>query len=71
MTSLLPVRHQLWAIIGRQPISLGLLGGAPDVVAFHLASPGVTALAITSEQSGGAVQPTGTPVVAGSVHSPA
>jgi len=63
--------YQLWGIIGQQRISLGLLGGAPDVIAFHLASPGVTALAITAEQPGGAVQPTGNPVVAGSVHPPA
>jgi Anti-sigma-K factor rskA/Putative zinc-finger len=63
--------YQLWGIIGPQRISLGLLGGAPDVVAFHVASPGITALAITAEQPGGAVQPTANPVVAGTVHAPA
>ena len=63
--------YQLWGIIGAQRISLGLLGGAPGAVAFHAASPAITALAITAEQPGGAVQPTGTPVVAGPVHPPA
>jgi anti-sigma-K factor RskA len=63
--------YQLWAIIGQQRISLGLLGAAPDVVAFHVASPDVSALAVTAEQAGGAVQPTASPVVAGTVHPPA
>ncbi len=57
--------YQLWGISGADRISLGLLGANPTVVAFHAAGPGITALAITAEAGGGAVQPTTTPVVVG------
>ena len=60
--------YQLWAIVGDRRISLGVLGGAPGVVAFRAATPGLDALAVTAEPSGGSVQPTGAPVVAGPVH---
>jgi len=57
--------YQLWGISGADRISLGLLGAHPTVVAFHAAGPGISALAITLEAAGGAVQPTTTPVVVG------
>jgi hypothetical protein len=57
--------YQLWGIAGSDRISLGLLGAHPAVVAFHAASPTITALAITAERASGAVQPTGNPVVVG------
>ncbi len=60
--------YQLWAIVGDQKISLGVLGAAPGVVAFRASTPGMSALAITAEPSGGSIQPTGAPVVAGQVH---
>jgi anti-sigma factor RsiW len=60
--------YQLWGVIGRRTISLGLLGTHPTVVAFSVAG-GVppTAFAITAEHSGGVVQSTNQPVVAGQI----
>ncbi len=58
--------YQLWGVVGAQKISLGVLGPTPSVVAFHAGAP-VTALAITAEPGGGAVQPTSAPIVVGTV----
>jgi hypothetical protein len=44
--------YQLWAVIGGQRISLGVLGTRPSVVAFRVAAPTV-ALAVTNEVHGG------------------
>jgi Anti-sigma-K factor rskA, C-terminal/Putative zinc-finger len=60
--------YQLWGVVGSQKISLGLLGPAPSVVAFHAGAP-VSALAITAEAGGGAIQPTSAPVVSGAVRT--
>jgi len=63
--------YQLWAVIGTQKISMGLLGPHPsEIVAFHAAAPAIDALAITSERAGGVVQSTQAPVVAGSFSVP-
>lgn len=60
--------YQLWAVVGGQIISLGLLGPDPGVVAFSAAGgPSVHAFAITDEQAGGVVQSNASPVVAGRV----
>lgn len=60
--------YQLWAVVGGQTISLGLLGPDPGVVAFSAAGgPSVHAFAITDEQAGGVVQSNASPVVAGRV----
>jgi len=59
--------YQLWAVSGAARISLGVLGGRPETVAFHAGGSGVGALAITAEHGGGAVQPTGTPLVTGTL----
>lgn len=59
--------YQLWGVVSGQRVSLGLLGGRPDVVAFKAAGVKMSALAITTEAAGGAVQPTGAPVAAGFV----
>ena len=60
--------YQLWAVIGNQTISLGLMGSAPHVVAFSVASNAtVSAFAITAEQAGGVVHSVNQPVVAGEV----
>ncbi len=60
--------YQLWGVIGGKTISLGLLGSDPAVVPFSVAGDGsVQAFAITAEQSGGVVQSTNQPVVAGEV----
>jgi hypothetical protein len=58
--------YQLWAVVGGQTISLGLLGPEPALVPFSVAGhPPVHALAITDEHRGGVVQTTQQPVVAG------
>jgi Anti-sigma-K factor rskA/Putative zinc-finger len=60
--------YQLWGVVGEKTISLGLLGARPTVVAFSVASgAAVSAFAITAEHSGGVVQSSNQPVVAGQV----
>ncbi len=60
--------YQLWAIEGKQPISLGLLGGSPRQAAFTMAgSTRPSHLAITAEPAGGAVAPTSPIVATGTV----
>lgn len=60
--------YQLWGVIGSQTISLGLLGSDPAVVSFSVAGDmPVEAFAITAEQSGGVVQSSHQPVVAGEI----
>jgi anti-sigma-K factor RskA len=49
--------YQLWGIRGETPVSLGVLGPAPQVVAFR-ADGSFDALAISEEAAGGAVAPT-------------
>jgi anti-sigma factor RsiW len=60
--------YQLWGQIDGRMISLGLLGSRPTVTAFNVnpRAP-VSSFAITAERSGGALQPTSTPVVQGVV----
>jgi anti-sigma factor RsiW len=58
--------YQLWGIADTSVISLGLLGGDPGVTAFRVDGT-VDTLAITAEERGGAVAPTGAPVVQGTV----
>jgi anti-sigma factor RsiW len=60
--------YQLWGVVGGQTISLGLLGPDPIIVPFSVAGRApVRAFAITDEHSGGVVQTTRQPVVAGQV----
>jgi len=60
--------YQLWAIEGSQPISLGLLGGAPGQAAFTMAgSTQPSHLSITAEPAGGSVFPTGPIIATGTV----
>jgi anti-sigma factor RsiW len=62
--------YQLWGQINGQLISLGLLGPHPGVTAFSVnPQTQVSSFAITAERSGGAVQPTSTPVVQGAVRT--
>lgn len=58
--------YQLWGMPDgtAKPISLGVLGTSPSVVAFSADTP-FTALAISIERAGGSVAPTGRPVVVG------
>jgi hypothetical protein len=60
--------YQLWALGAADPISAGVLGPEPGVVAFSV-DPGITGLAITQEIAGGAVAPTSDPLVAGDVEN--
>ncbi len=60
--------YQLWGIVGGRPVSLGLLGSTPRQAAFTMAGARRPArLAITAEQAGGAVAPTGAIVASGTV----
>jgi hypothetical protein len=60
--------YQLWGVVGKRTISLGLLGSDPSVVSFSAAgSVPVQAFAITAEHAGGVVQSANQPVVAGEV----
>jgi anti-sigma factor RsiW len=60
--------YQLWGEIDGRMISLGLFGSHPAVTAFSVnPNAPVSSFAITAERSGGALQPTSTPVVQGVV----
>ena len=58
--------YQLWAVVGSNRISVGVLGPKPEIAAFT--APGQTsALAITSEAAGGVVLSQSQPLVVGTV----
>jgi hypothetical protein len=58
--------YQLWAVVGTNRISVGVLGPDPGVTAFK--APGQTAaLAITSEAAGGVIVSQNQPVGVGTV----
>jgi len=60
--------YQLWAMIGGQPISLGLMGNSPAQASFTVSgSATVSALAVTVEPAGGVVAPDRPPVATGKV----
>ncbi|MGQ0744248.1 MAG: anti-sigma factor domain-containing protein [Acidimicrobiales bacterium] len=56
--------YQLWAVVDGQTISVGVLGSAPDRVAFRAAAP-IDALAISEEKAGGVERSAGAPVAVG------
>jgi anti-sigma-K factor RskA len=56
--------YQLWAITGAAPVSAGLLGADPGIVAFTVAAP-ASALALSIEPTAGSTQPTSTPIAIG------
>lgn len=58
--------YQLWALVDGRPISVGVLGAAPTIVAFR-APPGAHALALTEEAAGGAPAPSQAPFASGAV----
>jgi Anti-sigma-K factor rskA/Putative zinc-finger len=60
--------YQLWALGEADPISAGVLGPNPGVVAFSV-DPGISGLAITREIAGGVVAPTTDPLVAGELQT--
>src|SRR5919108_2974304 len=55
--------YQLWALGEAEPISVGVLGRDPGVVPF-VVDPGISGLAISEEDAGGAVAPSD-PLAAG------
>ena len=60
--------YQLWGVVGKRAISLGLLGPHPGIVPFSVAgSASVTAFAITDEVAGGVVTSTNQPVAVGAL----
>jgi hypothetical protein len=58
--------YQLWAVRSDAKISLGVLGGAPEVSAFRMDGP-VAAYAVTAEAAGGVATSGNQPVVVGYV----
>ena len=60
--------YQMWAVVGSNAISVGVLGPQVQVVPFKM-NGNVSALAITEEVAGGVVASKGTPVVAGKVQA--
>lgn len=58
--------YQLWAVRSDAKISLGVLGGTPEVSAFRMAGP-VLAYALTEEVAGGVAASQNQPVVVGYV----
>jgi anti-sigma-K factor RskA len=55
--------YQLWGVVGRRTISLGLLGNQPTSVPFTLGTGAtVTLFAVTEERAGGVVVSTQAPV---------
>lgn len=58
--------YQLWGKTPAGLVSLGVLGGHPEVVPFH-SSGAVAALAVTEEQAGGVIQSKNPPTVIGTV----
>lgn len=60
--------YQLWAVVGGEKISAGVLGADPDLVPFRVAGE-VAALAITEEPAGGVVATANQPIVTGLLKS--
>lgn len=58
--------YQLWAVVGTERISAGVLGPNPDVVPFRVAGE-VAGLAVTEETAGGVVATQNQPVATGLV----
>ena len=59
--------YQVWAVVGGEKISLGLLGNAPQPTAMFRVSPGAQAIALTEEVAGGVEESANPVVVVGSV----
>jgi Anti-sigma-K factor rskA len=73
VTSHMPVlasnqTYQLWGIVMGSPVSIGVMGRAPGLVTFTVASsPPPTELAVTVQRSGGSLTPSKTFVATGAV----
>lgn len=59
--------YQLWGIVAGRPVSIGVMGRAPRAVAFTLADATPSALGITIEPAGGALNPAHSMVAEGAV----
>ncbi|MGH9194679.1 MAG: anti-sigma factor, partial [Acidimicrobiia bacterium] len=57
--------YQLWALVGEEKISSGLLGSQPNVSLFTFRGGRPDGFAVTKEPSGGSPQPTNDPIVLG------
>jgi anti-sigma-K factor RskA len=58
--------YQLWGLGAGAPVSLGVMGRDPNVVAFHVADA-PQKLAVTNERARGVVAPTQEPAAAGTL----
>ena len=56
--------YQLWGLVGTRNVSLAVLGPRPGVAGFNVVGE-VTTVAVTVEDTGGSVFPSGRPVVRG------
>jgi len=62
--------YQLWALVGNEAISAGVLGPDPKVATFTLhVPPSALGFAITDEVAGGVAQPQHKPLVSGRLRS--
>jgi anti-sigma-K factor RskA len=60
--------YQLWGIVGKKPVSIGIMGSNPDHVVFTLASvPRPSEFAVTVEPAGGSQTPSSPMVATGEV----
>ena len=55
--------YQVWAVTGKQAVSVGVLGSDPGTSAFRIVPSGGAVLAVTAERAPGAASPTMTPLV--------
>ena len=58
--------YQLWGLVEGSPVSLGLLGAHPELVAFRI-EPAVVRLMVTAEPQGGRPAPDGPVLIQGPV----
>jgi anti-sigma-K factor RskA len=58
--------YQLWGLVEGSPVSLGLLGAHPELVAFRI-DPAVVRLMVTAEPQGGRPAPDGPVLIQGPV----
>jgi anti-sigma factor RsiW len=61
--------YQLWAIVGDDKVSVGVLSASARVHRFAVPAGSVGALAVTDEPMAGSVQPTTAPVLLGTLPS--
>ena len=59
--------YQLWALVGRKPVSIALVGADPSAYSAFRLGAGATALMVTAEPAAGSPSPTGPVLVQAAV----